>query len=139
MREGGFAIEKPQSPSFPWKEVPEGAEAHSLSELKRNGKQPCSRFVIPSAAEGSFSFPVSVFLRKAFCMKHRTSKPQGVRCFPFSLSSQHFSDRKRKRFLAFARNDDVWEGGFAIGKAALSRLPPEGGAPKGWRLAPAIG
>ena len=41
-----------------------------------------SRFVIPSAAEGPFSFPVSVFLRKAVCMKHRTPKSHEA-CFPF--------------------------------------------------------
>ena len=42
--------------------------------LPRNEKkweEAFSRFVIPSAAEGSFSFPVFVFLRKAVCIKHR--------------------------------------------------------------------
>ena len=43
-----------------------------------------------------------------------------VRCFPCPLSSQRFSDRKRKRFLAFARNDNM-------GKAAFSYLPPSSG------------
>ena len=91
------------------------------------------RFVIPSAAEGSFSFPVSVFLRKAVCMKHCTPKSHEVRCFPFPASLTAFPDRERKRFLAFARNDDTGkrlcyrEGGFPL-------LPLEGGAPKGRRL-----
>ena len=90
------------------------------------------RFVIPSAAEGSFSFPVSVFLRKAVCMKHRTPQSHEVRCFPFPVLLTASPDRKRKRFLAFARNDDAGkrlcyrEGGFAI-------LPPTGDTPKAMR------
>ena len=83
-----------------------------------------SRFVIPSAAEGSFSFPVSVFLRKAVCMKHRTPQSHEARCFPFTASLTAFPNRERKRFLAFARNDDA-------GKRLCYR---EGGAPKGRRL-----
>ena len=96
-----------------------------------------SRFVIPSAAEGSFSFPVSVFLRKAVCMKHRTPKSHEA-CFPFPALLTASPNRKRKRFLAFARNDDAGKG-FAIGKAAFSLLPPEGGTLKGRRLASAAG
>ena len=79
-----------------------------------------SRFVIPSAAEGSFSFPVSVFLRNAVCMRRRTPKSHEARCFPFTASLTAFPDRERKRFLAFARNDDA-------GKATFSYLPPSGG------------
>ena len=51
----------------------EGAEVGSRYSLKKNVRYPFLRFVIPSAAEGSFSFPSSVFLRKAVCMKHRPS------------------------------------------------------------------
>ena len=65
------------------------------------------RFVIPSAAEGSFSFAVFFFLCTYICMKHRASKSLGVRCFPCPLSSHCLPDRKRKRFLASARNDDA--------------------------------
>ena len=40
-------------------------------------------------------------------MKHRASKSLGVRCFPCPLSSHCLPNRKRKRFLASARNDDA--------------------------------
>ena len=46
----------------------------------------------------------------------------------YPLPSRFLPDRERKRFLAFARNDDA-------GKPAFSLLPMEGGAPKGRRLA----
>ena len=97
------------SPSFLWKEVPRrgGGSPHSRYRLKKNVRYAFPRFVIPSAAEGSFSFPVSVFLRNAVCMKHRVPTSQRVRCFPLSVILASFPDRKRKRFLAFARNDDT--------------------------------
>ena len=79
-----------------------------------------SHFVIPSAAEGSFSFPVAVFLHKAVCMKHRAPQLFGVRCFPLSDFLPFFPDLERKRFLACARNDNM-------GKAAFSDLPPSSG------------
>ena len=47
----------------------------------------------------------------------------GSTVFPVIPLLTSFLDRKRKRFLAFARNDDVG------GKAAHSLLPLEGGAP----------
>ena len=61
-------------------------------------------------------------------MKHRFSgrREQGVSRLPFL--SQPLPCRERKRFLAFARNDEC-------GEAAFSLLPLEGGAPKGRRLA----
>ena len=40
---------------------PEGAEIGFCSGLKRNGREAFPRFVIPSAAEGSFSFAVCCF------------------------------------------------------------------------------
>ena len=63
---------------------PEGAEARSCYQLKKNVRYAFPRIVIPSAAEGSFSFPVSLFLRNAVCMKHRDPTSHGVRCFPLS-------------------------------------------------------
>ena len=63
---------------------PEGAEARSCHQLKKNVRYAFPRIVIPSAAEGSFSFPVSLFLRNAVCMKHRDPTSQRVRCFPLS-------------------------------------------------------
>ena len=113
---------------------PEGAEARSCYQLKKNVRYAFPRIVIPSAAEGSFSFPVSLSLRNAVCMKHRDPTSHGVRCFPLSAVLASFPDRERKRFLAFARNDDT-------GKrhSRISLLSLEGGAPKGRRLAHAIG
>ena len=95
------------TPSFPWKEVPRRGGGWLPKRDEKNGKQPCSRFVIPSAAEGSFSFAVFFFLCTYICMKHRASKSLEVRCFPCPLFSHRLPDRKRKRFLASARNDDA--------------------------------
>ena len=85
---------------------PEGAEVGSCYRLKKNVRYAFPRFVIPSPAEGSFSFPVSLFLRNAVYMKHRDPTSHGVRCFPLSAVLASFPDRERKRFLAFARNND---------------------------------
>ena len=63
---------------------PEGAEARSCYQLKKNVRYAFPRIVIPSAAEGSFSFPVSLSLHNAVCMKHRDPTSHGVRCFPLS-------------------------------------------------------
>ena len=63
---------------------PEGAEARSCYQLKKNVRYAFPRIVIPGAAEGSFSFPVSLFLRNAVCMKHRDPTSHGARCFPLS-------------------------------------------------------
>ena len=62
--------------------APKGRRLAHRSGLKKECEMYLSRFVIPSAAEGSFSFPISVFLRKAVCMKHRTPKSHEA-CFPF--------------------------------------------------------
>ena len=113
-----------RSPSFLRKEVPRRGGGWLPQRMEKECEMYLSRFVIPSAAEGSFSFPLSVFLRKAACMKHRTPKSHGVRCFPFPASLTAFPDRERKRFLAFARNDDA-------GKRLCYRkggiLPPSSG------------
>ena len=107
-------------PHFSGRRCPEGTQARSRYRLKKNVRYAFPRIVIPSAAEGSFSFPVSLFLRNAVCMKHRDPTSQRVRCFPLSVILASFPDRKRKRFLAFARNDNM-------GKAAFSYLPPFSG------------
>ena len=57
----------------------------------------------------------------------------------YPLPSHFLPDRKRKRFLAFARNDECGGAVFSYRKpsswevceAAFSLLPLEGGAPKG--------
>ena len=40
-------------------------------------------------------------------MKHRSSGAQGAEGFPLPAPLTFFLDRERKRFLAFARNDDA--------------------------------
>ena len=52
------------SPSFLWKEVPRRGGGW-LPRNKKKWVEAFPRFVIPNAAEGSFSFTVSGFLRKA--------------------------------------------------------------------------
>ena len=69
---------------------PEGAEVGSQRN-ETKWEEVFSRFVIPSAAEGSFSFPVSVFLRNAVCMKHRDPQLFGERCFPLSAPLTAFA------------------------------------------------
>ena len=63
---------------------PEGAEVGFHSGMKRNVRKAVSRIVIPSGAEGSFSFAIFCFLRESLCMKHRDVKFYGVRCFPLA-------------------------------------------------------
>ena len=122
-----------RSPSFLRKEVPRRGGGWLPLWAQKECEIRLSRFVIPSAAEGSFSSPISVFLRKAVCMRRRTPKSHEA-CFPFSALLTASPDRERKRFLAFARNDDAGKG-FAIGKGILppssGRRCPEG-AEVGW-------
>ena len=76
------------------------------------------------------------------CMKQRIFWAQGAEGFPLPAPLTSFLDRERKRFLAFARNDEGEESVFLYRKpsscgareAAFSLLPMEGGAPKGRRL-----
>ena len=77
---------------------PEGAEVGFRSGMKRNGKR---RFPVSSSRaqpRDLFRFAVSVFLCKSVCMESGASR--------YPLPSQLLPDRERKRFLAFARNDD---------------------------------
>ena len=77
---------------FPWKGLPSAARRGWLSQqVEKEWKEAFPRFVIPSAAEGSFSFPVSVFFRKAVCMKHRPSNSLGARCFPLAAILTSFA------------------------------------------------
>ena len=87
-----------------------------------------------------FSF---IFLHETARMKQRFFGAQGAEGFPLPAPLTSFLDRERKRFLAFARNDECGEAAFSYRKpsscgareAAFSLLPMEGGAPKGRRLA----
>ena len=78
----------------------EGAEVGSRRGMKGNMRKAVSRIVIPSVAEGSFSFVIFCFMRESVCMKHRSSDSQGARCFPLSAAPHPLPCRERKRFLA---------------------------------------
>ena len=77
-------------------------------------------------------------------MKRRDLGAYGV-CFPFSDALPFLIARKRKRFLAFARNDGTRKrysrtASFSHGEGfdagtQLYLLPMEGGTPKGRSLA----
>ena len=71
---------------------------------------------IPSGAEGSFSFAIICFMRESACMKHRAFKSYEARCFPLPAVLLLLLDRERKRFLAFARNDECGEAAFSYRK-----------------------
>ena len=75
-------------------------------------------------AEGAFFVCRSLF---PLCMKCRDLEAYEVQCFPFSDVLLFLLDHKRKRFLAFARNDGM---GKRCGDTALppsyGRRCPEG-------------
>ena len=98
--------------------APKGRRLASQRTESRAGGA-LSRIVIPSAAEGSFSFAVFSFLRGTVCMKHRFGRRReyGVSRLPFL--SHPLSCRERKRFLAFARNDECWEAAFSYRKPSV--------------------
>ncbi len=54
-------------------------------------------------------------------MKRREPRAYGVRCFPFSDVLSFLLDRKRKRFLAYARNDGMGK------RCGDTTLPPSYG------------
>ena len=86
--EGGSVHASP----FLWKGLPSAARRGWLpQQVEKEWKEAFPRFVIPSAAEGSFSFPVSVFFRNAVCMKHRPSDSLGARCFPLAAILTSFA------------------------------------------------
>ena len=87
-KEGGSIHASP----FPWKGLPSAARRGWLpQQVEKEWKEAFPRFVIPSAAEGSFSFPVSVFFHNAVCMKHRPSDSLGARCFPLTAILTSFA------------------------------------------------
>ena len=87
-KEGGSIHASP----FPWKGLPSAARRGWLpQQVEKEWKETFPRFVIPSAAEGSFSFPVSVFFRNAVCMKHRPSDSLEARCFPLAAILTSFA------------------------------------------------
>ena len=87
-KEGGSVHASP----FPWKGLPSAARRGWLpQQVEKEWKEAFPRFVIPSAAEGSFSFPVSVFFRNAVCMKHRPSDSLEARCFSLAAILTSFA------------------------------------------------
>ena len=87
-KEGGRVHASP----FPWKGLPSAARRGWLpQQVEKEWKEAFPRFVIPSAAEGSFSFPVSVFFRNAVCMKHRPSDSLEARCFQLTAILTSFA------------------------------------------------
>ena len=87
-KEGGGIHTSP----FPWKGLTSAARRGWLpQQVEKEWKEAFPRFVIPSAAEGSFSFPVSVFFRNAVCMKHRPSDSLDARCFQLAAILTSFA------------------------------------------------
>ena len=89
------------SPSFPWKEVPRRGGGWHRRGLKSRAGGALARIVIPSAAEGSFSFAIFCFMRESVCMKHRSSGAQGVRCFPLVVPLTSFALPRTKKISRF--------------------------------------
>ena len=86
--EGGSVHASP----FPWKGLPSSARRGWLpQQVEKEWKEAFPRLVIPSAAEGSFSFPVSVFFRNAVCMKHSPSDSLEARCFQLAAILTSFA------------------------------------------------
>ena len=85
---------------------PEGAEVGLRYRLKKNVRYAFPRFVIPSAAEGSFSLAVR---RRVFDSRERETPYRGrtEAVLPLKGLAKGRGKRGRKRFLAFARNDDA--------------------------------
>ncbi|GAA6389692.1 hypothetical protein I3400192H8_18020 [Dialister sp. i34-0019-2H8] len=84
---------------------PEGAEIGSQRNEKK-WEEVFPRFVIPSAAEGSFSLAVR---RRVFDSRERETPYRGrtEAVLPLKGLAKGREKRGRKRFLAFARNDDA--------------------------------
>ena len=77
---------------FLWKGLPSAARRGWFpQQVEKEWKEAFPRFVIPSAAEGSFSFPVYVFFRNAVCMKHRPSDSLEARCFQLAAILTSFA------------------------------------------------
>ena len=77
--------------------APKGRRLASQRDESRAGKR-YSRIVIPSAAGGSFSFAVFLFLRGTACMKHRSSDSLGAGCFPLAALPHSFLTANEKDF-----------------------------------------
>ena len=116
------------SPSFLWKEVPRRGGGWLTQRNKKELVRSIFSCRSPKHSRGRFFVNLSLFPAR---MKRRDLKAYGVRRFPFSDALPFLLDRKRKRFLAFARNDDMGKrysriASFPRGKgfgARMRRLP----------------
>ena len=102
------------SPSFLWKEVPRRGRGWLTQRNKKEWIRSIFLYRPPKHSRGRFFVNRSLFPAR---MKRRDLKAYGVRRFPFSDALLFLLDRKRKRFLAHARNDGT--GGNGI----LASLP----------------
>ena len=105
----GFAIgEAGILPPSSGRRRSEGAEVGSQRN-ETKWEEVFSRFVIPSAAEGSFSLAVR---RRVFDSRERETPYRGrtEAVLPLKGLAKGRGKRGRKRFLAFARNDDAKNG-----------------------------
>ena len=124
------------SPSFLWKEVPRRGGGWLTQRNKKEWVRSIFSYRPPKRSRRRFFVARSLF---PACMKPRDPGAYGVPCFPFSDDLPFLLDRKRKRFLAFARNDGTRKrysciASFSHGEEfgawmRLSLLPMEGGAP----------
>ena len=135
---------KRHSPSFPWKEVPQRGGGWHRSGMKVMCGEEAFSYRHPERSQGIFfvcrvPFPVWNGLHETPFLGGR--REYGASRLPFL--SHPLPSHERKRFLAFARNDECGEAAISYRKpsvwgvceAAFSLLPMEGGAPKGRRLA----
>ena len=80
--------------------APKGRRLASQRDESHAGER-YSRIVIPSAAEGSFSFAVFLFLRGTVCMKHRDPDFPGAGCFPLPAPLTAFAFPRTKKISRF--------------------------------------
>ena len=87
----------------------------SRYRLKKNVRYAFLRFVIPSAAEGSFSLAVR---QRVFDSRERETPYYGraEAVLPLKDLAKGRGKRGRKRFLAFARNDECGRAVFSYRK-----------------------
>ena len=98
------------SPSFLWKEVPRRGGGWLTQRNKKEWIRSIFLYRPPKHSRGRFFVNRSLFPAR---MKRRDLKAYGVRRFPFSDALLFLLDRKRKRFLAHARNDGTGETVFS--------------------------
>ena len=97
-------MRKHGSPSFLWKEVPRRGGGWLTQRNKKEWGRSIFSYHLPNHSRGRFFVDRLPFIA---CMKRHDPGAQGIPCFPFSDALSFLLDRKRKRFLACARNDGM--------------------------------